>query len=74
MRAMIVLGLLVLLTACSGDPASYGITGPGIQKLPVGPAADTPDSSPTPGISTTGSSYGPSNRPTTGGSGFWGYN
>ena len=29
MRVFPALGLLVLLAACSGDPRSYGITGPG---------------------------------------------
>jgi hypothetical protein len=36
MRAMLALGLLIVLAACSGDPKSFGITGPGIQ--PVVPA------------------------------------
>ncbi len=75
MRTLPVLGLLFALAACSGDPRAFGITGPGTaQPAPVAPAIESPDTAPTPGVSTTGTSYGPSNGPTTGSSGFWGYN
>jgi hypothetical protein len=74
MRALFALGFLIVLSACSGDPAKYGITGPGTQPVPVAKTAETPDSQPVPGVSTVGSSYGPSNGPSTGSSGFWGYN
>ncbi len=75
MRVVLALGLLLALTACSGGPQALGITGPGTQPLPVAHAADeTPDTSPTPGVTTTGTSYVPSTGSTTGGSGFWGYN
>jgi hypothetical protein len=75
MRALIALGLLTVLAACSGDPRTYGITGPGAQPAPVvHHVVDEPDSSPTPGVTTTGTSYGPSTGPATGTSGFWGYN
>ncbi len=69
-----VIGLLVALAGCSGDPASYGITGPGVQTTTPGPAINEPDSSPTPGVSTTGTFYGPTDRPQSGPSGFFGYN
>lgn len=74
MRTILTLGLLIALAACSGDPRSYGITGPGTHSAPATPANETPDSAPVAGVSTSGTSYGPSNRPTTGASGFWGYN
>jgi hypothetical protein len=76
MRALLALGFLIVLTACSGDPAKYGITGPGTQPAPVPvKAAETPDTQPVPGVSTMGSSYGPgTGGPSTGSSGFWGYN
>jgi hypothetical protein len=35
MRAILVLGLLIVLAACSGDPKSFGITGPGTQPVPA---------------------------------------
>ncbi len=75
MRALWVVGSFLALTACSGDPRSYGITGPGSQPPPAampGPTGD--DTSAIPGVPTSGSYYGPSNGPMTGGSGFWGYN
>jgi hypothetical protein len=31
MRAILALGLMIALAACSGDPKSFGITGPGTQ-------------------------------------------
>jgi hypothetical protein len=37
MRTILALGLLITLAACSGDPKSFGITGPGSQ--PVSAAA-----------------------------------
>jgi hypothetical protein len=74
MRALIALGLLTVLAACSGDPRDYGITGPGPPPAKVVHHEDEPDTSPTPGVTTTGTSYGPSTGPVTGTSGFWGYN
>jgi hypothetical protein len=74
MRAVLVLGVLILLAACAGDPRSYGITGPGPVPAPVAPAAIEPDTAPRPGITTTGPTYGPTNGPSNGNSGFWGYN
>jgi hypothetical protein len=35
MRAILALGLLIVLAACSGDPKSFGITGPGNQPTPA---------------------------------------
>jgi hypothetical protein len=76
MRTVLALALLSLLADCSGDPASYGITGPGTQPPPppASVSVPSPDSSPTPGVPMIGTPYGPSNAPSTGGSGFWGYN
>jgi hypothetical protein len=75
MRSLLALGLLLILAACSGDPGSFGITGPG------SPAATKPDPAQTrddtngmPGVPTSGTYYGPTNGPVTGSSGFWGYN
>ncbi len=75
MRAVLAIFLLIGLTACSGDPRSYGITGPGAQP-PAAPSAEIApeEASPVPGVSNSGTSYGPATQPTTGGSGFWGYN
>jgi len=77
MRAVLVLGLLISVTACSGDPKSYGITGPG--QHPVTPGVGSianPDSSttPTPGVPTPDSYYGSSIGPIPSSSGFYGYN
>jgi hypothetical protein len=74
MRMVLALGLLSLLAACSGDPRSFGITGPGSGPAPVAPATDSADTAPKPGVSTTGPTYGPSIGPSGGNSGFWGYN
>jgi hypothetical protein len=75
MRVALAFGLVLVLAACSGDPRSFGITGPGVQTVTQPDAAPTgADTSPTPGAPTSGSYYGPSNGPITGGSGFWGYN
>ena len=74
MRAILVLGFLVSLAACSGGPGAYGITGPGTQPAPTVPTVDTPEAAPAPGVTTWGTPYGPTNAPTTGSSGFWGYN
>ena len=74
MRLIIALGLLGLLTACSGDPKSWGITGPGPQPAPTAAAVVTPDNSTSPGVTITGPTYGPTFGPSTGNSGFWGYN
>jgi hypothetical protein len=77
MRVALAFGLLlaVAVAGCSGDPRSFGITGPGVQAVvPPAAAATGADTSPTPGAPTSGTYYGPSNGPITGGSGFWGYN
>jgi len=74
MRAVLAFGLLMLLVACSGDPQSYGITGPGPQPAPVVVPADTDTSNPIPGVPTSGSYYGPSNGPIPSTGRFFGYN
>jgi hypothetical protein len=38
MRAILALGLLIVLAACSSDPKSFGITGPGDQPVPAAAA------------------------------------
>ena len=63
-----------MLAGCSGDPAAYGITGPGGPRPAAAATGPTPDDSPTPGAPSSGTFFGPSNRPMTGNSGFWGYN
>jgi len=70
MRASAALVLMLGLSACSGDPASYGITGPGMQPVP-GPSGTTVDA---PAIPNTGSTYGPSVVPSTGNGNYWNYN
>jgi hypothetical protein len=67
------LAFMLFLASCSGDPRSYGITGPGTQPAPVTAPAGA-EATPSPGVSTSGTSFGPSSSPTTGTSGFWGYN
>jgi hypothetical protein len=74
MRNALALAVLSFLAACSGDPAMYGITGPGTQPAALTPTAGGPDPIPDPGIPSPSTFYGPTTRPTTGDSGFWGYN
>ena len=75
MRRLLVLGLLLVLAACSGDPRSFGITGPGAPAVPKPDATQTrDDTNGMPGVPTTGTYYGPTSGPVTGSSGFWGYN
>jgi hypothetical protein len=74
MHMLILLGVLVGLSACSGDPKSFGITGPGPQAAPVAPGVNDDSGNPVPGVSTSGSYYGPSNGPIKSNSGFFGYN
>jgi hypothetical protein len=72
--SILVLGSVIVLTACSGDPRSYGITGPGTAKLPPQVPTVAGEATPTPGVPTPGSYYGPTHGPSSGDSGFWGYN
>ena len=76
MRSMVAIGFLLIVAGCSGGPGAYGITGPGQQPLPAGPAlpGTVPDTYTPPGVSTTGTFYGPTNGPTAGSSGYYGYN
>ena len=67
----ILLTLPLLLVACGGDPASYGITG----TAPPLPPPDAGEiSNGIPGAPVTGTSYGPTIGPSTGTGRFWGYN
>ncbi len=74
MRAISLLAVLAcgILTACSGDPRSLGITGPGVQAVPP-PEADPGNATPA-GVTQSGTTYGPSYGPVRGPTGFWGYN
>jgi hypothetical protein len=73
MRPHLILLATLALAACSGDPRSLGITGPGTTPAASAEPAGM-DSTPSPGAPSTGTYYGPTNRPVTGASGFWGYN
>jgi hypothetical protein len=75
--AIRVLAILVcltcaVLTGCSGDPRSLGITGPGVQTVQP-PPTDPGNGVPT-GVPAAGTSYGSFYGPTGGQTGFWGYN
>lgn len=72
MRALGMLGLLLLLAGCVSDPKSLGITGPGARSVPQ-PEEDTGNSYQM-GSPQTGMGYSNSYGQSTGPSGFWGYN
>jgi len=74
MRNSVLLIALIGLSACSADPKALGITGPGPQAAPVAPNPNEDNEAPTPGVSTSGSYYGPSIGPIKSNSGFYGYN
>ena len=65
---------LLGLSGCSADPKALGITGPGPQAVPVVRDPGQDADSPMPGVSTSGSQYGPSIGPINSNSGFFGYN
>ena len=71
-RGLVVLSLVAALCGCSGDPRSFGITGPNPQHSIAPPAEEGPAFT-APGVTTSGS-YGPTNGPSGGSSGYWGYN
>lgn len=74
MRISVLLIALIGLAACSADPKALGITGPGPQAAPTPPSEDTDSGLGSPGVSTSGSYYGPSVGPIKSNSGFYGYN
>jgi hypothetical protein len=74
MRKSVLLIALIGLSGCSADPKALGITGPGPQAAPVAPSPTEDTDSPMPGVSTSGSNYGPSVGPIKSNSGFFGYN
>lgn len=81
MRKLRLALILLPLAGCGADPQALGITGPqGTTNHPSGAAAqtsvDTPSNDPldNPDILQSGGRYGPSYTPSTGSSGFWGYN
>lgn len=74
MRPFLITCCLLPLAACGTNPASLGITGPGQLAVPAR-SAPLDSGDPMPGVSTSGTFYGPTNGgPQTGSSGFWGYN
>jgi hypothetical protein len=75
MRPLLIALSLLGLSACAASPASLGITGPGQRTVPTPGVAPGDSTDVVPGVSTTGTFYGPTNGgPQTGSSGFWGYN
>jgi hypothetical protein len=61
------------LAACSSDPRSFGITGPGVHTV-AEPQAD-PGNGYSAGVPQSGTTYGPTyGGPSGGSTGFWGYN
>jgi hypothetical protein len=73
MRTLAILAFACgVLTACSGDPRSLGITGPGVQTVPP-PVTDPGNGIPT-GTPGAGTNYGSFYGSTPGPTGFWGYN
>lgn len=72
-RRLLPLAAACLLAACSGDPRALGITGPGASAAPPPPPQEQGESAPL-GAPQVGTPYGISIAPTTGTSGFWGYN
>jgi hypothetical protein len=75
MRCTILFALLLPLAACATGPSALGITGP--QGGPPASAAEPPPSSDpfdNPDTLQSGSRYGPSYGPSSGGGHFWGYN
>ena len=77
MRYILYILPMIALAACSADPRSLGITGPGVNPPPP-PQNASPfdrDTGASPGVPSAGSFYGPTNNGgMTGQSGFWGYN
>ncbi len=74
MRISVLLIALLGLAGCSGDPKVLGITGPGPQPAPTAPSESLDSGTGSPGVSTSGSYYGPSVGPIKSNSGFYGYN
>lgn len=77
MRRIAALIVSLLLAGCASSPQALGITGPGNQPAPAGPSLPTgnpQETNGTAGVPNTGTFYGPSNGPTAGGSGYFGYN
>jgi len=75
MRYFALIVLFLPLAACAGGPQALGITGPNGGKAapaaappPAGDPFDNPESL------QSGTRYGPSYAPSSGGGHFWGYN
>ncbi|HEY3845650.1 MAG TPA: hypothetical protein VGL95_00890 [Acetobacteraceae bacterium] len=75
MRIVALAILFPLLAACSGGPQALGITGPqGSVPTPVAEPAPPVDPLENPATLSSGTRYGPTYAPSTGGGNFWGYN
>jgi hypothetical protein len=74
MRLVPLVLLLLPLAACAGGPQALGITGP--QGSTAAPATPSPPLDPldNPATLDSGTRYGPTYAPSTGGGNFWGYN
>jgi len=70
--------MLLPLAGCAASPQALGITGPegSTNKSAAAPGVQTPTADPldNPDLMRSGTRYGPSYTPSTGSSGFWGYN
>lgn len=75
MRIVILVAILSLLAACAGGPQALGITGPDGGK-PTAAARPVQPTDPldNPATLESGTRYGPSYTPSSGGGNFWGYN
>jgi hypothetical protein len=67
----VMFSLLLLLAACSANPAALGITGAGMPTPPPDPGEMQTG---IPGAPQVGTQYAPSIHPNTGAGKFWGYN
>ena len=74
MRLLLTALTLLALAGCGTDPAKLGITGPGQSSPPQVPSPSDQGADVMPGVTTMGTTYGPSYAPQTGTSGYWGYN
>ncbi|HTW69796.1 MAG TPA: hypothetical protein VME47_07920 [Acetobacteraceae bacterium] len=78
MRTICLALMLLVLAGCAAGPQALGITGPqgSTNKAAAAPAVPPPPTDPldNPGLMQSGTRYGPTYTPSTGSSGFWGYN
>jgi hypothetical protein len=78
MRSIRLALMLLPLAGCAASPQALGITGPqgSTDKTAATPSPATPQADPldNPNLMQSGTRYGPTYTPSTGSSGFWGYN